>query len=131
MSLAYMLDTNTVSYALREEGGVARQISTRKPSAMCVSAISVAELRFGASKEKSPRRQDAISTFLESMRIFPFGEAEAAVFGQMLAELERVGTPLGSYDALIAAHAITLNLTLVTRDRAFNRIPNLSITDWF
>lgn len=132
MKLTYMLDTNTVSFALRNQGGVAARLLQHLPSELCVSAITIAELRYGADKRKSSKLHSLIDTFAGAVVVKPIGEAEAACFGQLGAELERRGTPIGQFDTLIAAHALTLRLTLVTNNaRHFAVVRELQTEDWF
>ena len=128
--MRYMLDTNTVSYALRNEGRVRAEMAARAPSMLCLSSITVAELWYGAEKTKSQKLGRALEALVEVIRVEPFGEREALVFGAMAAELARKGKSLDMADALIAAHSIALNVTLVTHDRAFGQVSGLVCTDW-
>lgn len=131
MKWVYMLDTDTVSYALRGVGRVGATIVEHPPSALCVSSITVAELRFGAARRKSPKLAALIETFLASVAVAPFDDQAAGAFGVLAAELVDSGTPIGDFDTLIAAHALSLDLTLVTNNRRhFERVAGLRFESW-
>lgn len=131
MTLAYMLDTNTVSYALRGQGGVADRIRSHSRSALCVSAITLAELRFGAHKLGSPKLHALIDAFVSDVAVESIGTREATEFGRLCALLQAAGTPIGQFDTLIAAHALSLGLILVTSNtKHFTFVPSLTIEDW-
>ena len=131
MTLRYMLDTNSVSYALRNQGQVAARILQQTPSELCVSAITVAELRYGADKRKSSKLHALIDIFIGSVVAKPIGELEAARYGQVTTELEQLGTPIGQVDSMIAAHALTLDVVLVTNNtRHFSQVKGLQFEDW-
>lgn len=132
MSLTHMLDTNAVSYALRGQGQVASRLRSCAPSSLCVSAITVAELRYGADKRGSARLHALIDAFVSGVPIRAFGAPEASSYGKLCAALAVAGTPIGQFDTLIAAHALTLDLILVTSNtRHFSAVPELHIDDWF
>jgi len=128
----FMLDTDTVSFALRGQGEVGSRLVEHAPSHLCLSAISLAELRFGADRRGSKRLHRLIDTFAISVPVVPFDETAAALFGRLCARLEARGKPIGSLDTLIAAHAMALNVTLVTNNtRHFGRVPGLKTVNWF
>jgi tRNA(fMet)-specific endonuclease VapC len=125
------LDTDTVSFALRGEGEVAERITARRPSELCISAITLAELRYGADRKGSRRLHAVIDTFAGSIEVVPFGEDAALEFGRIGAVLSERGTPIGDFDVLIAAHAASLRCTLVTNNtRHFSKVPGLAIENW-
>ena len=127
-----MLDTDTVSFALRGEGGVAARLFAHRPSTLCISAITLAELRFGAERRRSRKLHKAIDTFSATVQVTPFDREAAASFAIVSDLLVRRGTPLDGFDALIAGHALALSLTLVTRNVAhFSRVPGLKLENWF
>jgi tRNA(fMet)-specific endonuclease VapC len=129
--ISYMLDTNTVSFALSNQGHVATRILQHVPSELCVSAVTVAELRYGADKRQSAKLHGLIDTFIGALTVAQFGEQEAARYGQLSADLERRGSPIGQFDTLIAAHALALRVVLVTNNaRHFNLVAELRIEDW-
>jgi tRNA(fMet)-specific endonuclease VapC len=126
-----MLDTDTVSYALRDHGRVRARIIEHRPSDLCISAITVAELRFGAHRRASPKIQGLIDVFTSDIEVLPFDELCAGHFGRLGADLAARGTPIGDFDVLIAAHALAAGATLVTNNiRHFGRIEGLSVESW-
>jgi tRNA(fMet)-specific endonuclease VapC len=132
VTLAFMLDTDSVSFALRRQGGVRARIVEHRPSDLCVSALTVAELRFGASRRNSPKLHALIDAFTANVSVVSFDEACAVQFGRIASELAAQGSPIGEVDTLIAAHAIHLNLTLVTNNvKHFSRVAGLKVENWF
>jgi tRNA(fMet)-specific endonuclease VapC len=126
-----MLDTDTVSFALRGQGGVAATILEHRPSELCVSSITVAELRFGAARRNSAKLHALIDAFVDNIAVMPFDESCADQFGVTASVLADRGSPIGELDALIAAHAIALQLTLVTNNvKHFNRVAGLKVANW-
>ena len=130
--MKFLLDTDTVSHALRGEGEVEKRLLDEKPSAVGVSAITVAELRFGAHKRGSQKLHRAIETFLRSVKEYPFDSRAAQSYGEIAAQLRSTGQPIGVFDTLIAAHALALEVTLVTHNtRHFRQVPELAVVDWY
>jgi tRNA(fMet)-specific endonuclease VapC len=126
-----MLDTDSVSYALRGQGQVAANIVRRRPSQLCISSITVAELRFGASRQKSAKLHELIDAFTANIVVIPFDEAAALEFGRIGADLAGRGTPIGEFDVLIAAHAVSSKAVLVTNnERHFARVRGLHVENW-
>src|SRR5207244_2553320 len=124
VTLAFMLDTDSVSFAVRGEGRVGSKIVERRPSELCISAITLAELRFGIERRKSARLDRTITALLSNLSVMPFDDACAVTFGRIASKLAETGSPIGDLDALIAAHAITLHITLVTNNaKHFARVP--------
>jgi tRNA(fMet)-specific endonuclease VapC len=129
--LRFMLDTDSVSFALRGQGNVGTRILEHRPSELCVSSITVAELRYGATRRKSAKLHQLIDMFTSDVAVAPFDEVCAAHFGRVASELASQGAPIGEFDALIAAHAITLEVTLITNNlRHFNRVRGLKVINW-
>ena len=126
-----MLDTDTVSYALRGAGRVAERILELHPATLCISSLTLAELRFGADQRRSRRLHGLIRDFIAPLVVAPFDAAAADRFGQLGALLMRQGTPIGQIDTLIAAHALALDVCLVTNNaRHFGRIRGLKTENW-
>lgn len=126
-----MLDTNMVSYALRGQGDVADRILAHRPSVLCISSITLAELRYGAELRKSQKLHRLIDTFVASVAVQPLDGTAADGFGTVAAGLARSGTPIGPFDTLIAAHAMALGLTLVTNnEKHFRQVAGLRIENW-
>src|SRR5258706_11761299 len=127
----YMLDTDTVSFALRGVGDVAVQLAQHKRSELCLSAITVAELRFGADKRRSRKIHRAIDAFLSGVDVLAFDVSAAERFGAIAAVLAASGGPIGQMDTLIAGHALSVHATLVTNnDRHFSRVTGLRTENW-
>jgi tRNA(fMet)-specific endonuclease VapC len=129
--LKYMLDTDTVSFALRGVGNVAVRLLEHSPSELCMNAITVAELRYGADHRRSRKLHGLIDTFAASVAVAPFDQAAAARFGAVAGTLVRQGTPIGGFDALIAAHALAIDVALVTNNtKHFGRVHGLRLDNW-
>jgi tRNA(fMet)-specific endonuclease VapC len=127
----YMLDTDTVSWALRGQGAVAMRLLEHRPSELCISSITLAELRFGAESRGSRKLHGLINTFVESVVVVPFDQAAADRFGPVAAALARRGEPIGMVDTLLAAHALSLGLTFVSNNaKHFQRVAGLKTTNW-
>ena len=126
-----MLDTDTVSFALRGIGAVGARLANHRRSELCLSAITVAELRFGAEKRRSPKIHRAIHRFLSGVDVLAFDNAAAERFGSIAAALAIAGEPIGQMDTLIAAHALSVGATLITSNhRHFSKVAGLKIDSW-
>lgn len=126
-----MLDTDSVSFALRGHGRVGKKILEHRPSEICISAITLSELRYGAARRDSRKLHDLIDAFVANVAVMPFDEACAAQFGVVASDLAERGSPIGEFDALIAAHAIALELSLVTNNvKHFARVAGLTVENW-
>lgn len=131
MMYRYMLDTDTVSFALRGEGRVAIHVLEQRPSKLCVSSITLAELRFGAQKRRSSKLHALIDAFVGDVAVLPFDQNAADCFAEIAASLAGRGAPIGTFDALLAAHALSLRLTFVTNNvRHFERVAALKTENW-
>ena len=129
--LAYMLDTDTVSFAMRGKGGVKDHLRTHRPSELCISTLTLAELRHGADGKGSRRLHAAIDLFASAVLVAPFDALAAAWFGKVYTALTRQGTRIGDFDTLIASHALSLDLTLVTNNaKDFGRVAGLRMENW-
>ena len=127
----YMLDTDTVSFALSGQGRVAARLLEHRPSELCISSITLAELHYGAEARRSRKLHRLISTFVEPIEILPFDQSAASRFGTVAAALARRGEPIGTLDTLMAAHALSLRLTFVTSNtRHFARVAGLATENW-
>ena len=127
----FMLDTDTVSFALRGRGGVASRLLEHRPSEICISAITLAELRFGAEARRSRKLQRLIDTFIGSVTVIPFDPPAADRFAPVATALARRGEPIGTFDMLLAAHALSRGLTFVTNDsKRFQRVGGLKTENW-
>jgi len=130
--LRYLLDTNIVVFALRERSAALRDRFTAADGQLAVSALTVAELAYGSEKSQRPAdNARAVDAFLSLVEVLDFGPAAAVHGGQIRASLAAAGTPIGAYDTLIAGHARSLGLVVVTNNtREFERVPGLLVEDW-
>jgi tRNA(fMet)-specific endonuclease VapC len=130
--LAYMLDTNICIYVMKTYPSALREKFNALAEQLCISSITLGELHYGA--EKSARHAEnltAIDHFVARLEVLPFGDKAAGQYGQLRAELERVGTPCGPYDMQIGGHARSEGLILVTNNmREFSRMPGLRVENW-
>jgi tRNA(fMet)-specific endonuclease VapC len=123
-----MLDTNTLSYIVRGKSPAARArlFRLQGDEVACISVITEAELRYGTSKQAPAwARLAALNALFDKLRILPWGGNQALVYGDLRAKLERAGKVLRNLDMLIAAHAISANATLLTRDKTFPQVEDL------
>ena len=126
----YMLDTDTVSFALRGHGRVADRLLQRRPSQLCISSIALAELR-SAPDSTLRELHRLISTFVESVGVIAFDQRAADRFAAVATSLARRGSPIGAFDTLMAAHAMSLGVTLVTNNtHHFARVAGLNTENW-
>ena len=131
MIFPYMLDTNMVSYIVkgRSLAASARLLALRDDEIATLSAITVAEIRYGlAKKPDATTLKSLMDAFLASVRVLPWGREEAEAYGRVRAKLEKNGVSLGNMDMMIAAHAIVTGATLVTNDNAFAQVDELAAT---
>ncbi len=128
----WMLDTNALSELIRDpRGPVMQRLSDVAPDVVCTSIVVACELRFGAQRKGSALLTERVNALLDAMVVLPFDEPADAHYADIRATLERAGTPIGSHDMLIAAHARSRALTLVTHNlREFQRVPGLKVEDW-
>ena len=130
--LEYMLDTNICIYVIKNRPAALGERFDQLAEALCISTITLGELLYGA--EKSARRSQnlqVVEQFTARLEVMPFSLKAAAHFGQIRAELARLGTPCGAYDMLIGAHARSEGLVLVTNNvREFLRISGLRVDNW-
>lgn len=132
MPLRYMLDTDALSDLIRHpQGTVADRVRSAGEETICTSIVVAAELRFGAEKSGSPKLAARVDLILSALEILPLEPPADRYYGQIRQWLARQGTPIGPNDMLIAAHALALDLTVVTGNtREFSRVPGLSVDDW-
>lgn len=127
-----MLDTNIISDLIRNpDGAPARRIERAGHQQICTSIIVAAELRYRCAKKGSPKLLAKVESLLAAIAILPLDAPADAEYGGFRAELEAVGLIVGQNDLLIAAHAYSLGLTLVTDNtREFGRIRGLKVENW-
>jgi len=127
-----LLDTNVCIAILNRDERVREKLDRNRPSALRMSAITLAELRFGAAKSKHASRAAAnLHVLVSKVAVIPFDDAATVRYGELRALLEKRGTPIGPLDTLIASHALSLKWTLATHNvREFRRVPGLRVEDW-
>jgi len=128
-----MLDTNICIYIIKQQPPtVLNRFLEYQIGDIGISSITLSELRYGVAKSKyKEKNTKALDEFIIPLEVVPFDEGAALVYGDVRASLENAGTPIGSMDYLIAAHALSLGVTFVTNNtREFKRIPNLALADW-
>jgi tRNA(fMet)-specific endonuclease VapC len=130
--LRYMLDTNICIYVIKNRPEGLRERFNRLADQLCISAVTLAEIIYGA--EKSARQIENIKVveqFAARVDVLPFGERAATHYGQIRADLERAGHPIGFHDMMIRGHARSEGLTLVSNNvREFQHIEGLRIDNW-
>lgn len=131
--MKYMLDTNICIYAIKHKSAdVIKNFLMHDPDEICISSITYGELMHGVEKSQAAEKNRvAITMFLSSIMILPFDHFAAEEYGKVRADLERKGTPIGPMDMLIAGHARSEELILVTNNpREFFRVEDLDVEDW-
>jgi tRNA(fMet)-specific endonuclease VapC len=132
MAHQYLLDTNTSSYIIKgNRPAVDQRLASVPVASIAISAITEAELRFGAARlPKAAHLHRMIEEFFLRVAILSWDSSAARQYGGLRAALEHEGRPMGNLDLMIAAHALALGLTLVTNDAAFGRIRGLKVENW-
>lgn len=131
--MQYMLDTNICIYIIKQKPqAVIDRFLQTEISQIGISSITLSELLSGVSKSSKPdQNKIALTQFIAPLEIMPYDDQAAHCYGDLRAYLERQCKPIGSLDMLIAAHALSINSTLVTNnEKEFIRIPNLNIDNW-
>lgn len=130
--LQYMLDTNICIYVIKEHPQKLAQRFNRFADQLCISSITLAELRYGAEKSaKRSQNLEEIEQFVARLEVLPFSAKAAAHYGEVRTTLERAGKPIGAHDMLIGAHARSEGLTVVTNNmREFKRVSGLQVENW-
>lgn len=132
MAQRYLLDTNILSDLIRNpRGAIAQKIEARGEAAVCTSIIVACELRYGAAKKGSPVLAARVDELLEAIEVFPYEEDADRHYAAIRRDLTRDGNLIGPNDLLIAAHSLTLDMTLVTANVSeFSRVPGLQVENW-
>jgi tRNA(fMet)-specific endonuclease VapC len=130
--LRYMLDTNICIYVIKSRPAGLRERFNSLADQLCISAITLSEIIYGAEKSARPVENLAIlEQFAARLDILPFGERAATHYGQLRAELERAGHPVGLHDMMIGGHARSEGLTLVSNNLLeFHRMEGLRLENW-
>lgn len=128
-----MLDTNICIYIIKQQpAAVLKRFLEYQIGDIGISSITLSELRYGVAKSTHQEKNTkALDEFITPLEVVFFDEEAAHVYGEIRANLEKAGTPIGSMDMLIAAHAVSLGIPLVTNNtREFVRITSLNVIDW-
>jgi len=128
-----LLDTNICIYIIKQQPpAVLERFLEYQIGDIGISSVTLSELRYGVAKSTHREKNaKALDEFIIPLEVLPYDEAAAHVYGDIRATLEKAGTPIGSMDLLIAAHAVSLGIPLVTNNtREFSRVPSLNIVDW-
>ena len=131
--MIYLLDTNIVSYLIKAQDGklIDKLEAASSQATIGVSSITTAELYYGVKKKNSQRLQQAVDAFLSPLKVYEFDKPASAIYGDIRSDLEARGLVIGGYDMLIAAHAVSLQATLITNNtREFERVAGLSLENW-
>jgi len=130
--LRYMLDTNLCIRVLRDRPPGLRDRFNAEADGLCISTIILTELLHGAAKSDRPAiNRTKVEQFVARMEVLPFGLEAAAHAADIRADLGRKGTPIGGYDVLIAGHARSRGLVVVTANlKEFERVDGLRCEDW-
>jgi tRNA(fMet)-specific endonuclease VapC len=129
--MRFMLDTNICIHVVTGKPAASRRFAVHAGS-IATSAIVLSELRYGVAKSARPAaNRAALEAFLALVQVIEYGAEAARDFGDLKQHLYALGTPIGPFDMLIAAHARSLGMTLVTNNRGeFDRVPGLRVEDW-
>ena len=133
MSIRYLLDTNILSYLIREPQGIIYQkLQTVAENEISTSIIVASELRYGAVRRGSAQLSAKVDDLLSCLNILPLGTQVDQHYAEIRSLLEQQGQLIGGNDLLIAAHTRALDLTLVSNNiKEFQRVPQLKLENWF
>lgn len=128
-----LLDTNICIYIINAKpADVLERFRQYRMEEVGLCSVVAAELAFGVAKSGSLRNRQALEMFLAPLTILPFDQQASWVYGDLRADLQKRGTPIGSLDTLIAAHALSQQSTLVTNNtREFALVPGLRLENWY
>jgi len=130
--LKYLLDTNIVIYTMKNRPQQVKRSFQKHEGEMCISAVTLGELVFGAEHSQQVERNlTDIEALVARLEVLPLDSKAAYHFGQIRAVLYNIGQPIGPYDMLIAGHARASGLILVTNNiNEFERVPGLLLQNW-
>lgn len=127
----FMLDTDISRYIIKHRPQTLAEKFEKHAETLCVSVMTAAELRFGAEKAGRSQLADIVEAYLERLAILDWTNAVTRQYARIRSELERVGKPIGNMDLLIAAHAVSQHMILVTNNiRHFSKVPGLNVELW-
>ena len=128
-----MLDTNVCIYLIKQRpASILERFTSHAVGDIGLSVITLAELEYGVTKSSRPaRNREALEQFVSPLDVVSFDRHAAAAYGRLRTALEKKGQPIGSLDLLIAAHAVSLDVGLVTHNvKEFGKVPGVRIEDW-
>lgn len=130
--LRYILDTNLCIATIRDKPGTVRGAFNQHHAQMCISSITVMELMYGVELSAQPQRNLVeVEGFIARLDVLDYDAAAAAHTAQIRAELKKAGTQIGPYDQMIAGHARSRGLVVVTHNtKEFQRVAGLRLEDW-
>ena len=128
--MKFLLDTCAVSDYLRGVDSVVQRIQKVRPSDVAISAVTVMELRYGATRRQSPKLTASVDAFLSGISVLTFDAEAAERAGVVRAKMETKGLSIALADCQIAGTALAYELTLVTHDKDLMRVPDLKVVDW-
>jgi tRNA(fMet)-specific endonuclease VapC len=131
--MQFMLDTNICIYVIkRQPESVLKKFTAFAVGDLGLSIVTLAELEYGiARSSQTGKNRTALEEFVSPLEVAAFDREAASVYGNIRAAVERRGNPVGSMDLLIAAHAVSLDVPLVTNNvKEFRRIPELRVENW-
>ncbi len=131
--MKYMLDTNVLIHLIRNNSeSVREKFRLIKPDDVCISSITYAELEYGVEKSsQKEKNRVALMKVVMPIKVLPYEERAGVDYGMIRASLERDGNTIGPNDLLIASHARSLGLTLVTNNtKEFSRVKGLNLENW-
>ena len=126
-----MLDTDISSYIIKRRPATLAEKFDKHAETLNVSVMTAAELRFGAEKAARPQLAELVESYLERLAILDWTDEVTVHYARIRFELERSGKPIGNMDLLIASHAVSQGMTLVTNNlRHFSNVPGLKVEIW-
>ena len=130
--IKFMLDTNICIFTIKNKPQIVREAFNLHDGQLCISAVTLMELIYGAEKSATPEKNLAVIEGLAArLQVLPFDNEAAAHTGMIRSELAKAGTPIGPYDQMIAGHARSRGLIVVTNNlREFERVKGLRVEDW-
>ncbi len=132
MAHRYLLDTNTASFIIKGNVPAVHRRLVKVPiNQVFISAVTEGELRFGvATRPAATKLEQLVEEFLLRVTVLPWDSDATKQYGDLRADLERLGQPMGNLDLMIGSHALSVGAILVTNDRVFGRIKKLHVEDW-
>jgi tRNA(fMet)-specific endonuclease VapC len=130
--MIFMLDTDTLSFLIRGQTQVEAKYRALGRDSICVSTVTEGEIWYGVAKNAPGLdKLTRLKLLMASIKIMPIDSEVAAIYGELRGRLEKDGQPIGPNDFWIAAHALSLDATLVTNNvREFKRIKGLKVENW-